>query len=103
MGGAFTAIDAEGSDGSEAGVAKALAAALLERGGAASCGCLEHAPSVNNDAKNSRNGADFMGWLSKSWTLFHGRLCSICPRHRIAVAVDVYAARSKPAASPNAL
>lgn len=74
MGGAFKATDAAGSDGSDAGVAKALAAAWLERGGAASCGCLEQAPSVANNAKDSRNGADFMGRLSKSLTLLHGHL-----------------------------
>jgi len=36
VGGALAATDAEGSDGSEAGVAKALAGAALERGGATS-------------------------------------------------------------------
>jgi len=35
---------------------------------------LEQAPSVHNNANDKRNGADFMGGLSKASTLLHGRL-----------------------------
>ena len=62
--GAFATTDAEGSDGSEAGVATALADAVVE--GAASCGCLEQAASANNDAIDRSKGTDFMADLSKS-------------------------------------
>ena len=75
MPGALATTDAEGSDGSEAGVAKALAGAMLERGGAPSCGCLEQASSVNNNANDKSNGANFMGGLSKSSTLLHAPHC----------------------------
>lgn len=64
--GALVTTDAEGSDGSEAGVATALAGALVEKLGAASGGCLEQAPSAKDNANTRRNGADFMGELSKS-------------------------------------
>ena len=67
--GAFATTDAEGSDGSEAGVATALADAVVE--GAASCGCLEQAASANNDAIDRSKGTDFMADLSKS-----GRDCN---------------------------
>jgi len=63
--GAFTTTDAEGSDGSEAGVATALADAVVEEG-AASCGCLEQAASANNDAIGRSKRTDFMADLSKS-------------------------------------
>ena len=63
--GAFATTDAEGSDGSEAGVATALADAVVEEG-AASCGCLEQAASANNDAIGRSKRTDFMADLSKS-------------------------------------
>jgi len=66
--GALATTDAEGSDGSEAGVAK-LAGAVVGEGGTASCGCLEQAASVNSNADDKTNGADFMSWLSKSSTV----------------------------------
>ncbi len=65
MGGALTTTDAEGSDGSEAGVAKALVGDVVEKVGAGSCGCLEQAASKDN-ANARRKGEDFMGALSKS-------------------------------------
>jgi hypothetical protein len=66
--GALATTDAEGSEGSEAGVAKALAGAVLDKGGALSCDCLEQAANPNNIANDKRNGADFIGRLSKYWT-----------------------------------
>ena len=66
--GAFTATDAEGSEGSDAGVAKALAGGGFEDA-TGSCGCLEQAASVNSNADDKTNGADFMSWLSKSSTV----------------------------------
>ena len=68
MAGALATTDAEGSDGSEAGVAK-LAGAVAGEAGAASCCCLEHAASVKSNADDKTNGADFMSWLSKSSTV----------------------------------
>jgi len=69
--GAFTTTDAEGSEGSDAGVAKALAGAGLEEK-AASCGCLEQAASANNNPIDRRNGPVFIrGGLSRSLTLLH--------------------------------
>ena len=68
MAGALATTDAEGSDGSEAGVAK-LAGAVVGEGGTASCGCLEQAASVNSNADDKTNGADFMSWPSKSSTV----------------------------------
>ena len=35
---------------------------------------MEQAPSVHNNANDKRNGADFMGGLSKASTLLPGRL-----------------------------
>ena len=64
MAGALATTDAEGNDGSEAGVAK-LAGAVAVEAGAASCCCLEHAASVKSNADDKTNGADFMSWLSK--------------------------------------
>ena len=51
---------------------KALAGAVLDKGGALSCDCLEQAANPNNIANDKRNGADFMGRLSEYWT-HHGR------------------------------
>ena len=53
MAGALATTDAEGSDGSEAGVAK-LAGAVVGEGGTASCGCLEQAASVKSSADDKR-------------------------------------------------
>ena len=66
--GALATTDAEGSDGSEAGVAKVPGVVVVEAG-AASCGCLEQAASVKSNADDKTNGADFMSWLSKSSTV----------------------------------
>jgi hypothetical protein len=63
--GALATTDAEGSEGSEAGVAKLLAGGVVVEEGAASCGCLEQAASVKSNADDTTNGADFMSWLSK--------------------------------------
>ncbi len=60
MGGALATTDAEGSDGSEAGVVTAAAGAGLEEIGAPSCGCLEQATGKDN-ANIRSNGEDFMG------------------------------------------
>jgi hypothetical protein len=57
--GALATTDAEGSDGSEAGVAK-LAGAVAVEGGAASCDCLEQAASVKSNADDKTNRVDFM-------------------------------------------
>ena len=74
--GAFTTTDAEGSEGSDAGVAKALTGAGVEDG-AASCGCLEQAASANNNAIDGREGPVFIGaGLSKSLTLLLRATCS---------------------------
>jgi hypothetical protein len=59
--GALATTDAEGSEGSEAGDAKALGGAVVDKGGARSCGCFEQAANPNNNANDKRNGADFMG------------------------------------------
>ncbi len=66
MAGALATTDAEGSDGSEAGVATALAGAVIDKEGVASGGCLEQAASINSDEKARRSGAHFMGKLAKS-------------------------------------
>jgi hypothetical protein len=81
VGGALATTDAEGSDGSEAGIATALAGDVIETEGAASCGCLEQAASANNNAKDRRNGADFMSGLSQG------------PQH-YSIAVSIQLARS---------
>lgn len=78
MAGALATTDAEGSDGSEAGVAK-LAGAVAVGGGVASWGCLEHAASVKSNADAKRNGADFMSWLSKSSTVLTAVSTTCCP------------------------
>ncbi len=77
MAGALATTDAEGSDGSEAGVAKPLAGAVVVEGGAESCGCLEQAARVKSIADDKTNGADFMSLLSKSSTVLHGRLDAV--------------------------
>jgi hypothetical protein len=69
--GAFTTTDAEGSEGSDAGVAEVLAGAGVDDG-AASCGCFEQAASASNDAIDSREGPVFIGGgLSKALTVLH--------------------------------
>ena len=70
MAGALATTDAEGNDGSEAGVAK-LAGAVAGEAAAASCCCLEHAASVKSNADDKTNAADFMRRLSKSSTRVH--------------------------------
>jgi len=76
--GAFTATDAEGSEGSDAGVAKALAGAGVEDG-AASCACLEQAVSANNNAIDRREGPEFIGGgLSKASTLLDRASPVVC-------------------------
>ena len=82
--GALATTDAEGSDGSEAGVAK-LAGAVVVEGGAASCGCFEQAASVKSNADEKTKGADFMEWLSKSSTVLHGRLAAYLAERRLIV------------------
>ena len=63
--GAFTATDAEGSEGSDAGVAKALAGGGFENATGA-CGCLEQAASANNNAIDRRKGLVFIVVTSQS-------------------------------------
>jgi hypothetical protein len=62
VGGASATTEAEGSEGSEAGIATALAGAVTDTEGAPSCGCLEQAACADKKASDSRNGADFMAW-----------------------------------------
>jgi len=80
--GALATTDAEGNDGSEAGVAK-LAGAVAGEAGAASCCCLEHAASVKSNADDKTNGADFIQLAFKvldGTPRLSGR--SICPNLR---------------------
>ena len=72
MAGALATTDAEGSDGSEAGVERPAGVGVVE-GGTASCGCLAQAASVESSADDKRNEADFICWLSKTLTVLHGR------------------------------
>ena len=60
--GALATTDAEGSEGSDAGIARALADAGVDDG-AVSCGCLEQAASANNAATERRERPVFIGGM----------------------------------------
>ena len=72
MPGALATTDAEGSDGSEAGVGRPAGVRVVE-GGTASCGCLEQAASVKSSADDKRSEADFICRLSKTRTVLRSR------------------------------